>query len=51
MRSEPNLEFIAQLKPDLIVYSQNYGPHAQQLQKIAPKMELTFINEEGQPPD
>ncbi|KGT96065.1 iron-hydroxamate transporter substrate-binding subunit [Erwinia typographi] len=48
-RSEPNLEYIAELKPDLIVYSQGYGPHAAQLQNIAPTMEFAFTDEQGKP--
>ena len=48
-RSAPNLEYIAELKPDLIIYSQGYGPRAAQLQDIAPVTEVAFTDQQGQP--
>lgn len=48
-RTEPNLERIAQLAPDLIVYSQGYGPRAAQLDRIAPAMAFDFTDARGRP--
>ncbi|MGP4139997.1 Fe(3+)-hydroxamate ABC transporter substrate-binding protein FhuD [Sodalis praecaptivus] len=48
-RDAPNLEFIAELKPDLILYSQGYGPRADQFHDIAPAMEFNFTDERGHP--
>ena len=43
-RTEPNFELIADLKPDLILYSQGYGPSETQLQAIAPAMGFSFTD-------
>ncbi|TCL07487.1 MULTISPECIES: Fe(3+)-hydroxamate ABC transporter substrate-binding protein FhuD [Sodalis] len=48
-RAEPNLEFIAELKPELILYSQGFGPREAQLQSIAPAMMFNFTDARGQP--
>lgn len=48
-RSEPNLEYIAELKPDLLLYSEGYGPRSSQLEAIAPSMEFSFTSERGEP--
>lgn len=48
-RAEPNLEFIAELRPDLILYSQGFGPHGAQLHAIAPAMVFNFTDAQGQP--
>lgn len=48
-RSEPNLEYIAELQPDLILYTQGYGPREAQLHAIAPSMVFNFSDEHGQP--
>jgi iron complex transport system substrate-binding protein len=48
-RSEPNLEYIAELKPDLILYSQGYGPREAQLRAISPAQAVAFTDEHGQP--
>lgn len=48
-RSEPNLEYIAGLRPDLLLYSEGYGPRASQLQRIAPSMAFNFTNADGEP--
>uniref|UniRef100_UPI00403F534C Fe(3+)-hydroxamate ABC transporter substrate-binding protein FhuD n=1 Tax=unclassified Erwinia TaxID=2622719 RepID=UPI00403F534C len=48
-RSEPNLEYIAELQPDLILYTQGFGPREAQLHAIAPSMVFNFSDEQGQP--
>nr|WP_314420277.1 Fe(3+)-hydroxamate ABC transporter substrate-binding protein FhuD [uncultured Erwinia sp.] len=48
-RSEPNLEYIAELRPDLLLYSEGYGPRSSQLNAIAPSMEFSFTSEQGEP--
>lgn len=48
-RTEPNFELIASLKPDLILYSQGYGPRPEQLLSIAPAMGFSFTDEQGRP--
>ncbi|TKI07867.1 Fe(3+)-hydroxamate ABC transporter substrate-binding protein FhuD [Martelella alba] len=49
LRTEPNLEYIAALNPDLLLYSQGYGPRAAQLHAIAPAMAFNFTDGRGQP--
>ncbi|WP_376766049.1 Fe(3+)-hydroxamate ABC transporter substrate-binding protein FhuD [Acerihabitans arboris] len=48
-RTEPNFELITDLKPDLILYSQGYGPRPEQLNSIAPAMGFSFTDEQGRP--
>ncbi len=48
-RTEPNLEFISELRPDLILYSQGYGPRPEQLNAIAPAMGFKFTDDSRQP--
>ncbi|MEJ4044155.1 Fe(3+)-hydroxamate ABC transporter substrate-binding protein FhuD [Erwinia sp. SLM-02] len=48
-RSEPNLEYIAELRPDLLLFSEGYGPRSSQLNTIAPSMEFSFTSEQGEP--
>lgn len=48
-RTEPNFELMASLKPDLILYSQGYGPRPEQLLAIAPAMGFSFTDEKGRP--
>ncbi|HEY0211172.1 MAG TPA: Fe(3+)-hydroxamate ABC transporter substrate-binding protein FhuD [Acerihabitans sp.] len=48
-RTEPNFELIADLQPDLILYSQGYGPRPEQLRAIAPAMGFGFTDERGRP--
>jgi len=46
-RAEPNLEYIAELNPDLLLYSEGYGPRAAQLNALAPSMAFSFTGERG----
>ncbi|WP_413740076.1 Fe(3+)-hydroxamate ABC transporter substrate-binding protein FhuD [Sodalis sp. RH14] len=48
-RTEPNFELITALKPDLILYSQGYGPRPEQLRAIAPAMGFSFTDGQGRP--
>lgn len=48
-RAEPNLEYIAELNPDLLVYSEGYGPRADLLDALAPSMAFHFSSEQRQP--
>ncbi len=48
-RSEPNLEYIAELRPDLLLFSEGYGPRSSLLNTIAPSMEFSFTSERGEP--
>ncbi len=50
-RTEPNLELITSLKPDLILYSQGYGPRPEVLSSIAPAMSFSFSSDKGKPLD
>ncbi|WP_300002127.1 Fe(3+)-hydroxamate ABC transporter substrate-binding protein FhuD [uncultured Cedecea sp.] len=51
LRTEPNLEFMAQLKPSLIVYSAGYGPSEEKIKRIAPGMGFPFNDASGKPLD
>lgn len=42
LRTEPNLELLAQLHPSLILYSSGYGPSPDNIERIAPGMGITF---------
>lgn len=42
LRTEPNLELLAQMKPSFLVWSAGYGPSDSQLAKIAPGRGFTF---------
>lgn len=42
LRTEPNLELLAQMKPSFLVWSAGYGPSDAQLAKIAPGRGFTF---------
>lgn len=42
LRTEPNLELLAQMKPSFLVWSAGYGPSDTQLAKIAPGRGFTF---------
>lgn len=46
-RAEPNLEYIAELNPDLLVYSEGYGPRADQLDALGPSMGFHFSSDKG----
>lgn len=51
LRTEPNLEFMAQLKPSLILYSAGYGPSEEKLKRIAPGLGFPFNDATGKPLD
>ncbi|AFJ48274.1 Fe(3+)-hydroxamate ABC transporter substrate-binding protein FhuD [Shimwellia blattae] len=42
LRTEPNLELLAQLKPSLMVYSSGFGPAPEKIARIAPGFGVTF---------
>ncbi|WP_226571848.1 Fe(3+)-hydroxamate ABC transporter substrate-binding protein FhuD [Mangrovibacter yixingensis] len=44
LRTEPNLELLASMKPSLIVWSAGYGPSASKLARIAPGQGFTFTD-------
>ncbi|WP_353613318.1 Fe(3+)-hydroxamate ABC transporter substrate-binding protein FhuD [Mangrovibacter phragmitis] len=44
LRTEPNLELLASMKPSLIVWSAGYGPAATKLSRIAPGQGFTFTD-------
>ena len=48
LRTEPNLELLAQLKPSLVVYSAGFGPSEQKIARIAPGFGVSFSD--GQHP-
>lgn len=50
-RTQPNLEFLTELQPDLILHSNGYGPRAQQLAAIAPLMGFDYTDKRGKPLD
>lgn len=49
LRTEPNLELLTQLKPSLILCSQNYGPAPDVLERIAPVLAFSSNQKEGKP--
>ncbi|MEH2922618.1 Fe(3+)-hydroxamate ABC transporter substrate-binding protein FhuD [Samsonia erythrinae] len=49
MRTEPNLELLAQIAPSLILYAEGYGPSATKMSRISPMMGFNFNNEQGKP--
>lgn len=51
LRTEPNLEFMAQLKPSLILYSAGYGPSEEKIKRIAPGIGFPFNDGSGKPLD
>lgn len=51
LRTEPNLEFMAQLKPSLILYSAGYGPSEEKIKRIAPGIGFQFNDGTGKPLD
>ena len=51
LRTEPNLEFMAQLKPSLILYSAGYGPSEEKIKRIAPGIGFQFNDGSGKPLD
>ncbi|MBJ3813393.1 Fe(3+)-hydroxamate ABC transporter substrate-binding protein FhuD [Shimwellia pseudoproteus] len=42
LRTEPNLELLAQLKPSLMAYSSGYGPAPEKIARIAPGFGVSF---------
>ncbi|ACS86590.1 Fe(3+)-hydroxamate ABC transporter substrate-binding protein FhuD [Musicola paradisiaca] len=42
LRTEPNLELLARLRPSLLLYSAGYGPSPEQLSTIAPSLSIAF---------
>ncbi|WP_074012389.1 Fe(3+)-hydroxamate ABC transporter substrate-binding protein FhuD [Candidatus Sodalis sp. SoCistrobi] len=50
-RTSPNLELLAELQPDLILYSAGYGPRAEQLKAVAPAMGFAYTDAAGKPLD
>ncbi|MGL4829812.1 MAG: iron-siderophore ABC transporter substrate-binding protein [Vibrio sp.] len=48
-RREPNIELLSELKPDVILMSQQMAAAYQSLNKIAPVVVLTLYNEQKQP--
>ncbi|VEC00706.1 Iron(III)-hydroxamate-binding protein fhuD [Cedecea lapagei] len=51
LRTEPNLELMAQLKPSLILYSAGYGPSPEKITRIAPGLGFSFNDGSGKPLD
>lgn len=51
LRTEPNLEFMAQLKPSLILYSAGYGPSEDKIKRVAPGLGFQFNDGSGKPLD
>lgn len=51
LRTQPNLEFMAQLKPSLILYSAGYGPSEEKIKRIAPGVGFQFNDSSGKPLD
>lgn len=51
LRTEPNMEFMAQLKPSLILYSAGYGPSEEKIKRIAPGLGFQFNDGSGKPLD
>lgn len=49
LRTEPNLELMAQLHPSLILHSNGYGPAADKLARIAPTMGFDLNRGDGKP--
>ncbi|AIR65268.1 Fe(3+)-hydroxamate ABC transporter substrate-binding protein FhuD [Cedecea neteri] len=49
LRTEPNLELMAQLKPSLILYSAGYGPSPEKITRIAPGLGFNFNDGSGKP--
>lgn len=49
LRTEPNLELMAALKPALIVYAEGYGPPPALYDTIAPSMAIAFSDKHGHP--
>ena len=49
LRTEPNLELMAALKPALIVYAEGYGPPPTLYDAIAPSMAIAFSDKHGHP--
>ncbi|EKO3574510.1 iron-siderophore ABC transporter substrate-binding protein [Vibrio metschnikovii] len=48
-RREPNIELLSELKPDVILISQQMAPAYELLNKIAPVVVFTLYNEKKQP--
>lgn len=51
LRTEPNMEFMAQLQPSLILYSAGYGPSEEKINRIAPGLGFQFNDAAGRPLD
>lgn len=51
LRTEPNMEFMAQLQPSLILYSAGYGPSEEKINRIAPGLGFQFNDASGRPLD
>ncbi|MFV9669216.1 Fe(3+)-hydroxamate ABC transporter substrate-binding protein FhuD [Pantoea sp. ARC607] len=49
LRTEPNLELMAQMQPSLILCSNGYGPAKDKLQRIAPAMGFDLHSGDGKP--
>lgn len=49
LRTEPNLELMAEMRPSLILYSSGYGPGKEKFEKIAPAMGFSFNDASGRP--
>ena len=49
LRTEPNLELMAQMQPSLILCSNGYGPSKEKLMRIAPIMGFDLNSGDGKP--
>ncbi|WP_130834057.1 Fe(3+)-hydroxamate ABC transporter substrate-binding protein FhuD [[Erwinia] mediterraneensis] len=49
LRTEPNLELIAQLQPSLLLHSNGYGPSPDKLTRIAPALGFDLNSGNGKP--
>ncbi|MBJ7223251.1 MULTISPECIES: Fe(3+)-hydroxamate ABC transporter substrate-binding protein FhuD [unclassified Brenneria] len=49
LRTEPNLELLAELQPSLILYSKGYGPSEDKIKRIAPILGFDFNDQHGKP--
>jgi ferric hydroxamate transport system substrate-binding protein len=49
LRTEPNVELLAALRPSLIVYAEGYGPTPSLYDAIAPTLGISFSDRNGRP--
>ncbi|ACX86984.1 Fe(3+)-hydroxamate ABC transporter substrate-binding protein FhuD [Pectobacterium parmentieri] len=49
LRTEPNLELLAQIRPSMIIYSEGYGPSVAKMSRISPMLGFSFSSEQGKP--